>query len=52
MKACVFGGFILASYGIYMIGNPSANGIVLGSVMAALGLVGGFAIRGVVEDVH
>ncbi|GAG82438.1 unnamed protein product, partial [marine sediment metagenome] len=27
-KACVFGGFILGAYAIYMIGNPTADGIV------------------------
>lgn len=49
-KACVFGGFILVAYGIYLFNNPTADGIVFGSVMAMLAAIGGYAARGVIEN--
>lgn len=51
-KACIFGAFVLGAYAIYMIGNPSADGIIFGTVMAMLAAIGGYAVRGMKEELN
>ena len=45
-KACVFGSFVVATYCIYMALGPGGDGYILGSVLLALGAMGGYAWRG------
>lgn len=49
-KACIFGGLVLGAYVVYMIGNPSADGIVFGTVMAVIAAIGGYALRGMTNE--
>jgi uncharacterized membrane protein HdeD (DUF308 family) len=49
-KACVFGAFVLIAYGIYVLSHPTGDGIVFGTVMGMLAGIGGYALRGALED--
>lgn len=35
---------VIAAYGIYAFTNPSGDGVVFGTVMTALGAIGGYAL--------
>ena len=44
IKACVSVAAIIAAYGIYAFSNPSTDGAVFGTVMTALGAIGGYVV--------
>lgn len=50
MKACIFGAFVLIAYGIYVAGNPTADGIIFATIMAMLAGIGGYAVRGALDN--
>ena len=35
---------VIGTYGIYAFTNPSTDGVVFGTVMTALGAIGGYAV--------
>ena len=44
VKACVAIGAIVAMYGIYCLNNPGADGLVFGSVLAAVTGLAGYSV--------
>lgn len=42
LKACVFGGLIVAMYTVHQV-TVGGDGAIFGGVLAALGVVGGYA---------
>ena len=45
-KACAFGGLVVATYAIYTISNPGADGYIFGTVVAAVCAIGGYVVGG------
>ena len=45
-KAVCFGVLIVATYGIYTISNPGADGYIFGTVIAAVCAIGGYVVGG------
>ena len=44
IKVCFAMGTIVACYAIYSFTNPSTDGVVFGSILAALSALGGYTI--------
>lgn len=47
VKTLVATGAIVGCYGIYAFTNPSTDGVVFGTVMTALGAIGGYVVGAV-----
>ena len=45
LKAVCFGVLVVVAYGLYLLAHPTEDGIVFGTVMTMLGLIGGYVAR-------
>ena len=48
-KACIFAALIITAYAIHQ-ATVGGDGVILGTVLLALGAIGGYAIRGAAES--